>query len=701
MAVGSNGLEKGSRPRSRACCEHRRVPLPRGVRLGVEVVQRATAPQVVARADAELRTRGVDGDRVGGVGLELHGLRAALGDRVDDLEGAVQGTVVVAGDLGDDEGGVVGTDPVAGQVDRGHGALGHGRLCRTGTAGSGQRRPARGRARDHGIRSPLSGRARPRYSRGVCDGRDGWGYRGSERRPARCRSPTPCAGVPHDGAARHLAGPVRAARADPRPRRRRSRSSPPSPWSSSARRPRPRRARRRSGPPRSRSRRGRRPWPTSVDSCPRRRGRVPSPHPSGSSAGWRSPAPPGRPARCRRVTASSCGPGTGGRGSPGRRWRSTRTTARMPAPRKLPSARPGTLPSRRRGRGGAGPRRHGSCRGTRRRGDLRRPRHLGGRRRGGHALARQCRCGSRSGRPSTPVPTGVPTRRCARARPTTARPRSASSTTPSGPTPTARARYPASCAASTLPRQRSGLERRRVPVPRRPVRARSGRGVPAGWTRPSSGPRPVASTPARSGRRSSETSPRPPCPRRCRPRSRSCSPGSSPSTASRRRARVDVSDVSFNRISGHRDANATACPGARLYANLPALRTAVAALLGSQAPSVLRRSVDAGGTPDLLAWAPGDRGGPRRVSSACCGRRSPQPVRSGVRIGAGWNSLRHIVLSPDLTGDGQADIVAVSPASTSAAHLRGQRPRRLRRRHRTGEWLAGDDPARGVGRPHR
>ena len=64
---------------------------------------------------------------------------------------------------------------------------------------------------------------------------------------------------------------------------------------------------------------------------------------------------------------------------------------------------------------------------------------------------------------------------------------------------------------------------------------------------------------------------------------------------------VTVMDKTFNRISGHRDANPTSCPGAKLYAKLPALRTAVAARIGSRSRSVLHRSVDAGGTPDVLS----------------------------------------------------------------------------------------------------
>ncbi len=44
----------------------------------------------------------------------------------------------------------------------------------------------------------------------------------------------------------------------------------------------------------------------------------------------------------------------------------------------------------------------------------------------------------------------------------------------------------------------------------------------------------------------------------------------------------DGTKVSFDVISGHRDAGATACPGTKLYAKLPEIRSKVAALMGAQ-----------------------------------------------------------------------------------------------------------------------
>ena len=132
---------------------------------------------------------------------------------------------------------------------------------------------------------------------------------------------------------------------------------------------------------------------------------------------------------------------------------------------------------------------------------------------------------------------------------------------------------------------------------------------------------------------------------------------------------VAVMDRTFNRISGHRDANQTSCPGASLYAKIPGLRTAVTASIGSRSPSVLQRSVDGGGTPDVLSLAGGAT--LSSTSGVVLRSASAQPVRSGVRIGTGWGSLSHVVLSPDLTGDGKADIVAVRPSTSALRIYRG------------------------------
>ena len=129
--------------------------------------------------------------------------------------------------------------------------------------------------------------------------------------------------------------------------------------------------------------------------------------------------------------------------------------------------------------------------------------------------------------------------------------------------------------------------------------------------------------------------------------------------------RVSVQDKVFDRISGHRDANQTSCPGARLYDKIPGLRTAVAARIGSRSPSALHRSVDPGGTNDVLARPDGTSTSRVAGDGQVLRAASPQPVRGGVRLGTGWNALRHPTLTSDLTGDGFADVVAVSPKTSA------------------------------------
>ena len=123
---------------------------------------------------------------------------------------------------------------------------------------------------------------------------------------------------------------------------------------------------------------------------------------------------------------------------------------------------------------------------------------------------------------------------------------------------------------------------------------RSSRAARAGSTRPSSAPRRRATTRSRPASRCSARSA--PCrsPRPRWPRCRSCigwklslhgvplrgrpaivAPAAATSTATR-----PATPVTLQRISGHRDGDATECPGDALYAQLPELRRRAAALAG-------------------------------------------------------------------------------------------------------------------------
>ncbi len=86
-------------------------------------MQRARPPQLVAVAHPERGAVDVEGYRVGGVRLDLHGVRAGLGNGAHDLERALEGAVVVAGDLGDDHGALAG-------------CCGHGVSRRSGEGGA-------------------------------------------------------------------------------------------------------------------------------------------------------------------------------------------------------------------------------------------------------------------------------------------------------------------------------------------------------------------------------------------------------------------------------------------------------------------------------------------------------------------------------------------------------------------------------------
>jgi hypothetical protein len=134
---------------------------------------------------------------------------------------------------------------------------------------------------------------------------------------------------------------------------------------------------------------------------------------------------------------------------------------------------------------------------------------------------------------------------------------------------------------------------------------------------------------------------------------------------------VYARDKYFNRVSGHRDGYSTACPGQRLYDLLPAIRRDVTTRMGTMRRVMLRRSLDYGSTPDLLAydgtWSPASMAGrPSLLVGA-----SPQPVAAGRAIGAGWNALDDIVVTEDFTGDGHADILARDPGANTVRVYRG------------------------------
>jgi len=143
----------------------------------------------------------------------------------------------------------------------------------------------------------------------------------------------------------------------------------------------------------------------------------------------------------------------------------------------------------------------------------------------------------------------------------------------------------------------------------------------------------------------------------------------------------------FQRISGHRAGFQTACPGRYLYARLPEIRAGAAALIAAQPkvvvpppkvvvqppkvvvqPSVLKRSiisrdVDRNGTPDALSYTSAVSGTPFTGAPSLLASAGRMPIRGGVAIGTGWNGVRNVTISPDLSGDGKADIIAIHPTT--------------------------------------
>ena len=124
-------------------------------------------------------------------------------------------------------------------------------------------------------------------------------------------------------------------------------------------------------------------------------------------------------------------------------------------------------------------------------------------------------------------------------------------------------------------------------------------------------------------------------------------------------------------VVGHRDLGQTACPGQAFYDRLGAIRTRARALQvagGTTTPppapptppaapvpaAPIARDLDGDGTPDVLSRASG-------VVSVSA--RVPNTVLEGRVVGTGWSGVDLAVGSPDLTGDGRADLLVRAAAT--------------------------------------
>jgi hypothetical protein len=128
--------------------------------------------------------------------------------------------------------------------------------------------------------------------------------------------------------------------------------------------------------------------------------------------------------------------------------------------------------------------------------------------------------------------------------------------------------------------------------------------------------------------------------------------------------KVVANGLSLPRISGHRDANPTDCPGRYLYAKLPEIRTGAAAMMNSTPPAPVAASRG--------VFSPGDFTGDGRpdlmgITSAGAlylyrGNGTGGFTGGRTQIGAGWGGLTKAFAAGDFTGDRHPDLMGITPA---------------------------------------
>ena len=124
-----------------------------------------------------------------------------------------------------------------------------------------------------------------------------------------------------------------------------------------------------------------------------------------------------------------------------------------------------------------------------------------------------------------------------------------------------------------------------------------------------------------------------------------------------------IGSRTFAAINGHRDAGSTACPGRYLYAQLPTIRTyaSTAAPTPPTGPTPVavsapnpQNNLDASPYPDLVVRRAADGRGLVLPTGGLTSFQKRLVV--GKR---GWHRRADVLVSPDLTGDGLADLVTV------------------------------------------
>jgi hypothetical protein len=123
-----------------------------------------------------------------------------------------------------------------------------------------------------------------------------------------------------------------------------------------------------------------------------------------------------------------------------------------------------------------------------------------------------------------------------------------------------------------------------------------------------------------------------------------------------------IGSKTFAAINGHRDAGSTACPGKYLYAQIPLIRTyasQAAPVVTAPTPVAItapdpQNNLDASPYPDLVVRRASDG---RGLVVPTGGLTSFQ--KRTVVGKKGWDKAADVLVSPDLTGDGVADLVTV------------------------------------------
>lgn len=106
-------------------------------------------------------------------------------------------------------------------------------------------------------------------------------------------------------------------------------------------------------------------------------------------------------------------------------------------------------------------------------------------------------------------------------------------------------------------------------------------------------------------------------------------------------------------IQGHRDAGTTVCPGANLQANLPAIRTLAASLQKSWSGRDLESHIAGTSHSDFVARRASDG---RIFTLRTGGFAGFNSTKTSTTVGS---TVREAVVTPDITGDGKADLIQV------------------------------------------